>query len=404
MKKILWVVVLAVLLSGCSWIDPERGQPETIPVEVEYGEPTRPLQYQDVELTMQSIWKRENPQARILTEAAALFEAQTGAQVRIFWPDAQFAGNVDILQLPAADLDAVSGDVLLDLTQMAGAAGYEKKSHEVLRRQVTEQFGFLAAIPQVPYLGGIYYNVEVFQQCGIERTPRNWEEFLALCQTLRENGWQPLTMDKPDALIAAELHLRRAIGTAEVARLMSADGHWQSDKPAIAALEQVMEFVKESNMAFLTPAEHPAGQNKMALSNSAMMVGTNADCAEVERATLTDLQWGMFAYPGKNSSGTWMTADVLAIPADCENPQAAFDFLMLLTTGEFDQLRADISGGIPADPSNASPVAGAMEALEGVQPEPLGLLTQKQLETAVRLWSGWYADVSGYTAALERSK
>ena len=157
-------------------------------------------------------------------------------------------------------------------------------------------------------------------------------------------------------------------------------------------------------MAFLTPADHPAGQNKMALSNSAMMVGTNADCAEVERATLTDLQWGMFAYPGKNSSGTWMTTDVLAIPADCENPQAAFDFLMLLTTGEFDQLRADISGGIPADPSNASPVAGAMEALEGVQPEPLGLLTQKQLETAVRLWSGWYADVSGYTAALERSK
>ena len=211
-------------------------------------------------------------------------------------------------------------------------------------------------------------------------------------------------MDTPDALIAAELHLRTALGSNELAHLMSKDGHWSANKQAIAALEQVMEFVKESNMAFLTPAEHPAGQNKMALSNSAMMVGTNADCAEVERATLTDLQWGMFPYPGKNSSGTWMTADVLAIRADCENPQAAFDFLMLLACGEFDQLRADISGGIPADPSNASPVAGAMEALEGTQPESLGLLTQKQLETAVRLWNGWYADVSGYTAALERSK
>jgi hypothetical protein len=99
-----------------------------------------------------------------------------------------------------------------------------------------------------------------------------------------------------------------------------------------------------------------------------------------------------------------MTADVIAISPDCENPQAAFDFLMLLVTGEFDQLRADLSEGIPADPRNASPVAGAMEAISQNQPEPLGYFGRKQQDVAWKLWSGWYRKAAQYASLLELSK
>ena len=142
----------------------------------------------------------------------------------------------------------------------------------------------------------------------------------------------------------------------------------------------------------------------MALSNSAMMIGTNQDCADVEAATLIDLNWGVFPYPGSTGSGTWMNADVLVLHPDTAHAQAAFDFVMLLATGEFDQLRADISCGIPADPANASLIAGAMEAIGAADPEPLGLFGDNQLDVSVKLWSGWYEKVEHYASRLEWSK
>lgn len=412
MKKTLWALVPTILLfmTGCGIGAPqEQTEPPLIEVEVPYEEPAAQLPYQGVELILQSIWLQEDAQARVLTEAAAQFEKQTGAAVNIVWlsEDAttpENAEGTDIFQLSAAGFAAMPTEFALDLTQMAQEAGYNEKSHEALRLQITERCSYLGAIVQVPYLGGVYYNTEIFKACGIDKTPATWEEFLSVCQILRDAGWQPMALDKEDTLAAMELHLRRALGAAEVERMMGKSGRWGTNLPAIAAMEQVMLFVQAGNLATGTPAASPAGQNKMALSNSAMMIGTNAECAEVEEATLMDLSWGVFPYPGAMESGTWMTADVLMIHRDSKNAQAAFDFIMLLTTGEFDQLRADIAEGIPADPSNGSPIAGAMEAIQAAQPEPLVYFGPKQLDAAVKLWSGWYSKAGRYASLLELSK
>lgn len=406
MKKTLWVLAAVLfLLSACGAKDAQEStQPIPVEVQVPYEELPAQLRYRDAELSFRSAWLREDLRAQVLTEAAALFEKQTGAEVKIYWPGETDGSAADILQLRAEDFASLQEGTALDLTEMAENAEYSGKSHETLRLQIIEQCGYLGAIAQVPYLGGIYYHPEAFAQCGIEQTPETWEAFLAACQSLREHGWQPLTMDREDALAAMELHLRRSIGEEEIRQMMGKSRRWDTNLPAIAALEQVMLFVQEGNMATGVPAEYPAGQNKMATSNSAMMVGTNADCDAVETAALTDLEWGVFPYPGSMGSGTWMTADVLVIDSNCENPQAAFDFLMLLTTGEFDQLRADLTGGIPADPANASPITGAMDAIRAAQPQPLTFFGGKQLDTAVKLWTGWYTKAARYASLLELSK
>ena len=225
-----------------------------------------------------------------------------------------------------------------------------------------------------------------------------------VAEVLRINGWEPLTLDKEDAVSAMELHLRRTIGNEQMVKFMGKKDHWHFDQTVIAAMEQVMIFAQSGYMTYGTPTDYPAGQNKMGISNSAMMVGTNGDCADIEEETLTDLHWGMFPYPGELESGMWMEADLVAVHPDCRNPQAAFDFVMLLVTGEFDQLRADVTGGVPADPANTSPIAGAMEALKTEQPQPLGVFGTKQTDPAVKLWSGWYDKANRYAIALERSK
>lgn len=411
MKKRLWMVLLALLLlAGCGAKEEiqEMTEPPLVEVQVAYEETVQELPYADTELVMQSMWLRENPLSRVLLEAAALFERQTGAVVTVRWRDEnttlESAEGIDIIQIPAAEFASMNAEYALDMTDMAAAAGYEAKSHETLRQQIVQQCGYLGAVAQIPYLGGIYYNADIFAQCGIETLPQDWDGFLALCHGLRQRGWQPLTLDQEDALAAMELHLRRSVGTDEVRRMMSKGHRWDTNMPAIDAMDQVKLFVQDGNMATGTPAETPIGQNKMASSNAAMMVGTNADCADVEEASLMDLNWGMFSYPGNHSSGTWMTADMLVIHRNTEHAQAAFDFLMLLATGEFDQLRADLSVGIPADPENESPVSGAMDAIRAAQPEPLGLMGKKQMTAAVRLWSAYYSQSGRYASLLEISK
>ena len=411
MKKRLWMVLLALLLlAGCGAKEEiqEMTEPPLVEVQVAYEETVQELPYADTELVMQSMWLRENPLSRVLLEAVALFERQTGATVTIRWFDEnatmESSEGIDIIQIPAAEFASMNAEYALDMTDMAAAAGYEAKSHETLRQQIVQQCGYLGAVAQIPYLGGIYYNADIFAQCGIETLPQDWDGFLALCHGLRQRGWQPLTLDQEDALAAMELHLRRSVGTDEVRRMMSKGHRWDTNMPAIDAMDQVKLFVQDGNMATGTPAETPVGQNKMASSNAAMMVGTNADCADVEEASLMDLNWGMFSYPGNHSSGTWMTADMLVIHRNTRHAQAAFDFLMLLATGEFDQLRADLSVGIPADPENESPVSGAMDAIRAAQPEPLGLMGKKQMTAAVRLWSAYYSQSGRYASLLEISK
>ena len=404
MRKILWVLILLLGLSACGGGEPV---PETTPppveVEIPYIEETAPqLPYEGVQLTFRSICWEEEAQAQVLKQAAEFFEKKTGADIEFLWLEEE--GDADLFQIAASDFADVDAATLLDLTEMAEESGYAEKSHEVLRNQITDQCGFLGAVAQVPYLGGIYYNADIFTNSDITEMPRSWEEFEEVADILKAAGWEPLTLDKEDAVAAMELHLRRTIGNEQMLKFMGKKDHWHFDQTVIAAMEQVMLFAHAGYMTYGTPADYPEGQNKMGISNSAMMVGTNGDCRAIEEETLTDLRWGMFPFPGELESGTWLEADMIAIHPDCKNPQAAFDFLMLLVTGEFDQLRADVSEGIPADPSNTSPVAGAMEALRETQPQPLGVFGYKQTDPAVKLWSGWYTAANRYAIALERSK
>ncbi len=214
MKKNLWALLMAILLlAGCGTPEPtEPTEPPLIEVEVPYETQAVSLMYEGVQLTLQSMWPQQDPQARILTEAATLFEKQTGAEVTIRWQSEETDENTadaDIFKVSAADFSALPAEYAMDLTEMARAAEYDQKSHETLRQQVVDQMGYLGAVAQVPYLGGVYYNAAVFETCGVEQMPATWEDFLALCQALREGGWEPLTLDQSALLRTAEYQVAR---------------------------------------------------------------------------------------------------------------------------------------------------------------------------------------------------
>lgn len=405
MKKILALLLAALLLTGCGLVEtpPETTAPP-VEVQVAYEETENEKIYEGAVLTFAACWDPESVEAQVLTKAARVFEATTGAAVELRWPGDEQAQDADLFQLTAAEFEALDPETVLDLTAMAEQADLSAASYASLNAQTTEKLGFLGALVQVPYLGGIYYNAEVFDGCGVTDLPESWEDFMEVCDHLYVSGWEPLTMDTDDAITALELHLRRAIGTEEIHRLMDKKGHWYEDEPAIAAFEQALQFAKAGFVCVDAPADYPAGQNKMALTNCAMMIGTNADCRDVENQTLTDLSWGVFPYPGATGSGIYVSADRIAIAKNCAHPEAAFAFALLLCTGEFDQLRADLTEGIPADPGNDSPIRGAVEVLTKEKAEPVGIFGTRQRDAAVKLWTARFEKATRHAIELERSK
>ena len=184
----------------------------------------------------------------------------------------------------------------------------------------------------------------------------------------------------------------------------------------VKAAQQIIDFVKAGYLADGAPDEYPSSQNKIGLTGKvAMVVCANYVAPEVNNNSGTEINWGMFNYPavegGADPSNAYAGANSLAITKYSENAQAAFDFLMFLTSGEFDQKMADTADQIPADPSNTAPaiMSGTVEALVATK-APLswnmGLNDNSELKTSfkdiiISLYEGKYATGEDFAAAMD---
>lgn len=421
MKKLVGMLLLAALmmsvLAGCGDKTPQQPTETELPtaaptqsveqVELVMPEDGRP--YGGVELQVLLLLSEEDPRAEVVRQAAEVFEVRTGAELEILWlhgDENLLAANLmsgvkaDIF---AASLDALQDAFLpyaLDLTAMAAEAGYESHSHPVLREQIGTRCGYLAGIAQEPLVYGMYYNRDVFSDAGVTVYPESWEEFLTLSSRLVAEGYMPLAIDAERAHLILELHLERHLGASQFKTMME-QALWTSGTEYMDLFRLAIDYAAAGYLAAGDPSAFPGGQDKIALSNVAMVAGSNEMCAQVERSTMMDVNWGVFAYPGHGpGKGFAVESQVLAVHKDSANAQAAFDFIMLLTTGEFDQLYADVSEGIPADPANACAIEGACELLERADSGGMGLLNPKDNELFTRLWNGWYKTPSYFAAAM----
>lgn len=401
MKKLACLLLCVLLLCGCT-----QEPPPTEPTE----EPTRPVveitleteaaqrKYEGVQLQYWSLLSETDPEARVLSQAAEDFMQTTGAAVTLNWLDGDEAKLAEMLAGDAqADIFEVSGQGLkellpyaADLTELAAGAGYESQSWEVLRSQILSRYGTLKAVAYRPYLYGMYYNREAFDDLGIEAVPSTWQEYLAFCQMLKDNGYEGLVIDQERVHLVLELHMERALGW-DVLKETMVYAQWRKNEMAMTMIQEAINFAGAGYLVKGNPAAYPLGQNRLAQSNALFVAGSNVLCGEVEEACLADMKWGVFPYPGDGpGTGLLVDADVLAVHTACAAPEAAFDFIMLLTTGEYDQLRADVTVGIPADPANSSPITGANTCMATATAQAPKWFTPDNNELFCRLWNGYY--------------
>lgn len=407
---LLCAALIFMSLAGCSREKAEENleaapEPTQVIESVELTLPEDLRPYVGVELEFLTLLQEDDPRAAVIRQAAEVFEQQTGARIIPYWLGnedvlaANFAGGVrvDIFAASVDMLESLLAPYALDLTEMAAKTDYEQHSHKALRQQIVDRCGYLAAIPQSPVLYGMYYNADAV---GDMKLPGSWTEFLDFSAKLTMNGYKPLTMDLENSNLVLELHLERHLGYEKFRELMAQAG-WTQDLAYIELFRLAINYAEMGYLAKGDPAAFPGGQDKLALSNVAMVPGSSDLCAQVEESTLMDVNWGVFPYPGDGvGKGFAVESQVLAIHKDCTNAQAAFDFILMLTTGAFDQLYADVAEGIPADPANESAIRGAVELVAQADKDGIGLLRSKDNELFSRLWNGWYKTPGYFASAM----
>lgn len=408
MKKKLLSVLLcmsmtAALLAGCGSKSPDASTSgDTTPVGTE-DKAEEPKAEGGSELVYWAMWESTEPQAKVIQEAIAAYEEESGNTVKVEWKGRDISTIIQAALDAGEKIDLFDEDYervakqyassCMDLEDMAKAADYESHSVAAFPTAIRGWAGSLKGIAYQPYTSGIFYNKAIFEKAGIEKEPATWAEFLDVCQKIKDAGYAPLVQDDAYVLYTYGYQIARHIGQDAVMELCT-NGGWADSEGALKAAQEIQELVDKGYFSEYAPDVFPNNENEIGYENAAMVTNASWVPAEIQNQTGSELEWGMFNYPAVDGGTDASTianvgAQAFAIPAKSENGQAAFDLIMKITTGEYDQKMALETSSIPADPTNQEwpeLIAGCKDAfnsLTNVYEWNMGLNSDADFKTVI---------------------
>lgn len=398
--------------------------PESKKEEVKSEEPAKK---EPVELTYWSMWSAEEAQGKAIQEAITAYEAESGNKVKVEWKGRDIKTiiqatldaktEIDIFDDDYMQIGTKYKDNLYDLEEMAKKADYESYAVAALPKAIRTWAGSLKAIPYQPYTSGIFYDKAAFKKAGIAAEPKTWTELLDACEKLKAAGYVPLAQDDAYVSYSLGFQMARYLGQQGVVDVVK-KGDWAENPMVLKAVEDIVTLKKKGYLSKTCPDTFPEGENEIGLGKAAMIVNASWVPQEITNNTQCNIEWGMFNYPtvegGKDPATIAnVGAQAFAIPSYSKHPQEAFDLIMKITSGEFDQKMALTSQGIPADTRNTEwppLIAGckdAFNALTDVYDWNMGLGTDDDIykvvnDCALKLFEG-KLDAKGFVAEMEKA-
>lgn len=401
MKK-LFALGMAMCMSvgvvGCSTSETkptgntDGNQQTNVTTEAEKPEDT----VEKVELTYWSMWNEAEPQGQIISEAAKQYmKDNENVTININWqgreinkiiPAKLSAGEkIDIYDGPTNVVLAATEDYVLDLQD------YFKKSYPttdgkayedvILKATVdtTREYskdGELNGVPYQPFVQCMFYNKEHFEKAGITSLPSTWDEFLDTCEKLKIAGYAPLTVDDAYMLALPGYYLARAKGGEWVSKLVTENDDEMWKDPAV--LQMAEAYAELAQKGYFHPNVSsnifPAGQQDLANDAASMYLNATWLVNELMPVTGPDFPWGQFQFPSvPNGEGNPKAANYASqafyINKNSTVQDAAFDFIVYLTTGEWDGKIAEATYGIPCGTDSVWPaqLVDAKEVFVGTE-------------------------------------
>ena len=100
--------------------------------------------------------------------------------------------KIDIFEDDYSRIAKTYVDYCYDLTEMAKAANYDAQSFKCFNDVATEWAGFLCCVTEQPQVGGVFYNKDIFDDCGITSVPTTWDCLLYTSMRLMSSPKQTI--------------------------------------------------------------------------------------------------------------------------------------------------------------------------------------------------------------------
>ena len=127
------------------------------------------------------------------------YVAMPGEVEEYLQPKAVSNSLPDVMSINAGAFGAelIENDMIIDLSEIDAAKNMLESLKPVFSSN-GKLFGIAGGLSSTL----IYYNKPIFEKCGITEEPQNWDEFLAVCKTLKDNGYAPLALAMGDGAIS----------------------------------------------------------------------------------------------------------------------------------------------------------------------------------------------------------
>ncbi|MEQ8964510.1 MAG: ABC transporter substrate-binding protein [Azospirillaceae bacterium] len=209
-------------------------------------------------------------------------------------------------------------------------------------------------VPYTYYQWGVYYRADIFAEHGLE-VPQTWDELLAVCAALSDNGVKPFTIGTKYLWTAGgwfdylnlrtngyEFHMDLANGEVPYTdeRVQAVFDHWGELVEPGFFVDNHAAYSWQEALSFMVQGD------------AAMYLMGNFAVAPLREAGLTDDQLGFFPFPTIDPDiprAEDAPTDTLHIPANASNKEDARKFLAFLARPEIQADLNEILGQLPTN-------------------------------------------------------
>jgi raffinose/stachyose/melibiose transport system substrate-binding protein len=303
-----------------------------------------------------------------LLEALSFFEKDTGIDIELEpQPGAEYVQllNAALEAGEGPDLPGIRPGPFLDTFLESGWAldltGKIKVDNliDLAQKRVMRKAGVPGA-PFGKWTVGIYYHKDAFAQHGLQ-VPRTWDQFQAVCDTLKGGGLTPIMMPAKGGTFPAFYYL---LLTGSV---LGVDGFWDvlagkrkyTDPEVVEAVQFLVDLEPYFPEGFAA-IDYANGKAMFARGDMVMALGGSADYAGYTEVN-PDVNLDFFAFPPPSASaGVPVTMSGLELvygvnPAS-KHTEEGIQFVNWLTLPETNKLFADrialptVKGVVPDKP------------------------------------------------------
>jgi multiple sugar transport system substrate-binding protein len=225
-------------------------------------------------------------------------------------------------------------------------------------------------MPQSWYWWSVYYNKDVFDKLKLT-PPKTWDEFLAVCDTLKKNGIEPIAIGAKDTWTAGGWfdYMDVAVNGGAFHQDLTAGKISYTDPKVLATFNYIADLSKKGY--FMKNAAGYSWQEAATVmfNGKAGMYLMGQFIKDVAPADKKDhIDWFQFPIVGGNTSyGVDTPFDGFMVPAKAKNKENALKFMAYLASAESQATFNGALGRLSSNQTVSVPNADAQRGLDMVK-------------------------------------